>query len=69
MTTQKTAPSCPRCGAAAPLPIAYGEPTAETFEAAKRGELALGGCVVTENDPAWWCRACEHEYGKTKRGE
>ena len=41
---------CPRCGARA-IPILRGLPSLEAFEAADRGEIALGGCVVTDEDP------------------
>ena len=54
--------ACPRCGAFAPmLPIVFGLPMAETFEAAERGEIALGGCVVTGEDPTHQCTACGQE--------
>jgi hypothetical protein len=36
----------------------YGYPTRETFEAAERGELALGGCVIDEESPDYECRGC-----------
>jgi len=45
---------CPRCGARA-IPILHGMPTLEAFEAADRGEIALGGCVVTDEDPDFAC--------------
>jgi hypothetical protein len=51
--------TCPRCGSVAPLlPIAYGYPSLEMFEAARRGEIALGGCVVRGEDPTHRCTAC-----------
>jgi predicted RNA-binding Zn-ribbon protein involved in translation (DUF1610 family) len=51
---------CPRCGEAiTPLPIVYGFPVPETFEAAERGEIQLGGCVVGDEDPDFACPACD----------
>ena len=40
------------------LLIVFGLPTYETFQAAKRGELALGGCVVFAGHPTHRCTAC-----------
>lgn len=48
---------CPRCGAL-PTPIAYGYPSVEMFEAAERGEVLLGGCVVFEGQPTGRCGGC-----------
>jgi len=33
------------------VPILYGYPTLKTMEAAKRGEIILGGCVVSPGQP------------------
>lgn len=43
------------------LPMVFGYPMPETFEAAERGEIALGGCVVTGEDPTHQCSACGEE--------
>lgn len=45
---------CPRCGTRA-IPILRGLPSADAFEAADRGELSLGGCLITDDDPAQKC--------------
>ncbi len=45
---------CPRCGSAA-VPIAYGLPAPSMFEAASAGEIQLGGCTVTDDDPDLAC--------------
>lgn len=51
--------TCPRCGSVATLlPIAYGYPSPEMFEAARRGEIVLGGCVIRGADPTHQCTAC-----------
>lgn len=51
---------CPRCGAEiTPIPIVYGLPTHELFEAAERGEVQLGGCMVGDESPEFQCKACQ----------
>lgn len=50
--------TCPACRASMLRPILYGYPSAEGFEAADRGEVALGGCVVFSSSPDYVCRAC-----------
>ena len=58
------APSCPACGGGNSMPIEYGEPAPETWDAAERGEIELGGCVVVFGlDPAWRCRQCGEAFG------
>lgn len=51
---------CPRCGETIqPVPILYGFPTYEAFEASERGEIRLGGCIVGDEDPEFACPACD----------
>lgn len=58
------APSCPACGAGNSIPIEYGEPIPEVWDAAERGEVELGGCVVIFGlYPAWRCRQCREAFG------
>jgi len=45
---------CPKCGRVL-IPIAYGYPSESTFEESEAGRVRLGGCVVTQADPQWWC--------------
>lgn len=42
--------------------IIYGEPTPETMEKARIGELIVGGCCVSEQDPEWGCPRCGYGY-------
>lgn len=53
---------CPECNRPA-MPIAYGLPGPEMFEAAERGEIVLGGCMLDPDDPTHSC-----ECGATRRG-
>lgn len=52
---------CPRCGNEL-LPIVYGMPGPEMLEKAERGEIYLGGCVITPDDPKYYCDACDREF-------
>jgi hypothetical protein len=53
-------PPCPECGSSeGVVPIIYGYPGEELVEAAERGEVKLGGCIVTGDDPGWYCKSCE----------
>jgi serine/threonine protein phosphatase PrpC len=45
------------------VPIAYGLPDTRLEAAAAAGEVALGGCVIGDADPAWACAACGHRFG------
>ena len=56
-------PKCERCGSDRVVPILYGFPTCDMFEAAERGDVGIGGCVVTGEDPEWLCRACDKRFG------
>jgi len=40
-------------GAPRVVPVVMGYPSHETFEAAERGEVWLGGCMVSGLDPLW----------------
>ena len=51
--------TCRACGATGePLPIVFGYPTDELFEQARRGEVVLGGCIVSDDDPEFACAIC-----------
>ncbi|MGY1738144.1 hypothetical protein [Geodermatophilus sp. SYSU D00684] len=50
--TRRTAPSCPDCaGSPRAVPLVVGLPSAEAFDASDRGEVVLGGCLLTEGEP------------------
>ena len=44
------------------VPIVWGMPDEELFESADRGEVALGGCIVTGEDPHYECRRCSSRW-------
>jgi O-acetyl-ADP-ribose deacetylase (regulator of RNase III) len=56
------ASECPHCGTPA-VPILYGYPGIEAMEAAHDGKVVLGGCVLSEEDPALACPACDARWG------
>jgi len=45
---------CPECGRVL-IPIHYGYPSPSMFEASDAGLIRLGGCLVDEANPLWWC--------------
>lgn len=54
---------CPKCGRKL-IEIIYGLPLAETFEAAERGEVILGGCCISSESPSYHCNKCFVDYSK-----
>jgi len=50
---------CPTCSAGL-TPIVYGMPDQELGEAAQRGEIKLGGCVIWFDNPDFECRGADH---------
>lgn len=54
---------CPKCGKRAGVRLVSGEIANPTvISPFERGEIALGGCVVTGSDPDWHCGACMHDW-------
>jgi hypothetical protein len=56
-----TRSTCPDCGGAL-IPVCYGMPSRGMMEASMRGEIALGGCCITDRDPDVECPACERRF-------
>jgi hypothetical protein len=52
----------PKCGSDNVIKIAYGLPAPETIDAYHRGEIALGGCCITDNDPTHYCKDCKSKF-------
>lgn len=61
--TDVSRPVCTSCGLAdSVVPLAFGFPSPDMFEAAERGEISLGGCCLPEGlRPHWRCEACHVE--------
>jgi hypothetical protein len=38
------------------IPIVYGLPTEKTMTKAEKGLVHLGGCIVSEDDPKYYCK-------------
>ncbi len=60
-TTARAAPAlppCPACGSTDAIRVVCGYPIDETVEAAERGELRLGGCLVGDESPDYECGGC-----------
>ena len=55
---------CPSCTTPNPLEILYGLPSNEMQLAESEGAIALGGCIVGDDSPAYRCRDCGHEFGE-----
>lgn len=61
---KKKLPVCASCGSSDTIAIAYGFPEPEMFEAAERGEIDLGGCMIFDDNPTHRCRACNTTFGR-----
>lgn len=49
---------CPECGGSTIVPVVYGYPSPEMFDAAARDEISLGGCIAHAESPTWRCTGC-----------
>ena len=55
---------CPYCRSKNVIPIIYGFPGPDMFVAAEKGEIKLGGCVISLNgdDNDAYCKDCNKEW-------
>ncbi len=63
--------SCPRCGSGRVATILYGYPmeSINLKNRVKAGEVVLGGCLVSNDDPRWRCMDCGFQiHQRSKRG-
>ncbi len=58
----KEKPKCPSCSSDNVAIIAFGYPGPEMMEEAQRGDIVLGGCCVSGDDPEWHCKDCKKEW-------
>jgi hypothetical protein len=58
-------PRCPECpGSPLAVPLVFGLPDVEAFEAADRGDMVLGGCMMEPGPtPRWACPDCRQPLG------
>ncbi len=59
--------ACPHCGSGRQIPIVYGMPGMDLVEQSRRGEIVLGGCMVSPEKPVMCCASCGASWGR--RGE
>ena len=56
-------PSCPICNKTdEAIPILYGDPTKRTLKRAKKGKVWLGGCIISNCDPHWYCKRDKNKF-------
>lgn len=58
-------PTCPSCNSDSAALILWGYPgnMSSIEEELEKGEIVLGGCIVTDDDPKWECNDCHHRWG------
>ena len=44
------------------VPIVYGLPGKRSMKKADKGQIKLGGCIVTNCDPEWYCKTHKIEF-------
>ena len=49
---------CPFCGSDEVVPIVWGYPGPDLIPDLEAGKIVLGGCVVSDRDPSWFCNHC-----------
>lgn len=57
-------PSCPNCGSEM-VKIFYGLPSEKIYQKAKRKQLFLGGCSISDHSPKYYCFKCMRRYFKS----
>lgn len=70
--TLRKGSKCPTCKNGKLIPIVYGLPLRELMEQSERGEVELGGCIITKvfdpksgviiGDPELYCPKCEGRF-------
>jgi hypothetical protein len=55
---------CPKCGSKNSVKIVYGMPNYELFLEAEAGKVKLGGCVIVEGTPEYFCKDCCNEWNR-----
>ena len=55
--------ACPGCGKEDSIPLIFGMPGFDDFRQAERGLIALGGCLVPDEEAGFVCRSCDLQWG------
>jgi hypothetical protein len=55
-------PMCPLGHSDHIVPIVYGLPTRSTIDKSKKGKVHLGGCIITDCDPRFYCTIHDREF-------
>ncbi len=55
---------CPVCGSKKIANILYGLPvfSEKLNKDIETGKIVLGGCIITDDDPAWQCTVCKKKF-------
>jgi len=56
----KTCPACHKKDQV--IPISYGKPGPETIKKANKGEIKLGGCMISGTSPRFYCKTDKLEF-------
>lgn len=67
VATGSDSPACSTCGGPT-VRIVYGFPGTDLFDAADRGEVALGGCLSYRGQPTHRCLSCQPDEPFTEIG-
>ena len=60
---RKSKPKCPKCSSKDfVVPIVYGFPGNEMQKEYNEEKIELGGCLIEEDAPDWYCKECENHY-------
>ncbi len=60
---------CPKCRGTQLSRIVYGLPGPAGMDAARRGDVVVGGCITTPEGPTRQCRRCGHKFLPLSREE
>lgn len=68
--SQHSPSECPACGSKRIAYIVYGLQvfTPELEAKMKAGQITLGGCCVSDDDPKWECADCEAVIFRKREG-
>ena len=59
---KKTKSQCPKCKSKKVISIVYGYPSAEMWKLSEEGKIEIGGCIVRNNNPNYFCKGCGNKF-------